>query len=111
MRPARGAGMLSVRPLFRGRTRPRGRAKAAPGLAVLATFPAIGMKGGAVDSKRFYSLVRVLATGISRRGALAGMAALTGRGLVDLDEAAAKKKRGKKKKKKTSTPSSPPPPP
>ena len=76
----------------------------------MAPLPAIGRKGGAVDSERFDSLVRVLATGISRRGALAGLAALTGPSLVDLDEAGAKKKRKKKKKKKTSTPSPPPPP-
>src|SRR5688572_2103548 len=67
-------------------------------------------KSGAMDSEQFDTLTRSLALGLSRRSAIAGLAALTGLNLAQIDQAAAKKKRRKKKKKKGSS-SSPPPPP
>ena len=69
-----------------------------------------------MDSERFDTVTRVLARGLSRRGALAGLAALTGISLVQIDDAAAKKKKKKKKKnnnknnENNGNNSSPPPP-
>jgi hypothetical protein len=51
-----------------------------------------------VDRERFDALARGLARGTSRRGAVAGLAALTGVGLSQLHETAAKKRKSKKKR-------------
>ena len=55
-----------------------------------------------MDHHRFDRLTRILSRGLSRRGALAGLAALTGMTVAPSEEAAAKKKKRKKKKKQWS---------
>ena len=52
-----------------------------------------------MDSELFDTLVRGLAWGMSRRGAVVGLAALTGSGLASITAAKAKKHKKKHKKK------------